>query len=551
MNSNPDLDALRILARGRTLIAITPDPVWLSPVVTAAADHTMRLRPISPAKVREAIRLWTGREPKGVIAPHDLTGLDLPDLAAALRPGSTPAACLRRIRRASRMRVGPPAAAGEVIPLATLTGLGSAQAWALDLVAAIQKVKAGKLDPALLQGAVLFGLPGTGKSTLARSIAAEAEVPYLETSVAQWFATSSGHLDGVIKSADRWFDALSLAATSTAAGTAIGFLDEADALPNRARLSDRGADWWLPVITHCLLRVESLRRAGVVLIGATNDISRIDAALLRPGRLDQAIEVPPPDEEGRLAALRHHLGRDLKQVDLTPVVRLSRGATGAVLAGAVRAARRTADAAGRRMNLSDLLAEIAPEDGRSPEDLRAAALHEAGHAVVALRLGLTLVQVTVQAGEGSGGATTIRRTDGTPDRAALERQVMSLLAGRAADIVLGTGADTGSASDLREATRVIAGLHASLGLGSRLSAPVDHERADEWVRLDPHLATLVEQDLQRLQAMAELLVTANRHAILALTEALGTGRVLTAEEVIAIAQAHPPRMRVLAVTVNR
>ncbi|HEV2560237.1 MAG TPA: AAA family ATPase [Microvirga sp.] len=543
----PELDAPRALAGGETFIAITPDAGWLSPVTLAAADHALTLRPLTPAQVVQAIKLWTGRALKQPLEAEDLASLDLPDIAAALRPGSTPAACAQRLRRASRTRIGPPETSGEVISLEQMTGMGEAQAWATELVAAIHKVKAGRLPASQLAGGVLYGKPGTGKSTLARSIAAEAGVPYHETSVGAWFSQSSGNLDGVIKEIDRFCDALTLAARSSG-DTAIGFLDEIDALPNRSRLSDRGADWWLPVITHCLLRVEALRRAGVVLIAATNDITRVDAALLRPGRLDRAVEVPPPDERGRMSVLRHHLGRDLKKADLTPAVRLSRGATGAVLAGAVRAARRRADAAGRTMTLADLLIEIAPADERSPEELRVAALHEAGHAVLALRLGLSLVSVTIQAGEGSGGATTIRRTELTPDRDALERQVVNLLAGRAADRVLGGGAHAGAACDLREAKRLVAALHASLGLGERLLAPVDPDRADEWLRLDRELAAAVEQDLRRLQGTAEMMVAANRAAILAVADALLAQRVLTGEEVAAIARDHQPRVRVRAAT---
>src|SRR5206468_1856608 len=105
----------------------------------------------------------------------------------------------------------------------------------------------GEMKASLLEGAVFFGIPGTGKTTLARSIAQAAGVPFVETSVGEWFSGSSGNLDGVIKAAASFFDALSVAAKVS--GTAIGIADEADALPNRARLSDRGADWWLPVIT--------------------------------------------------------------------------------------------------------------------------------------------------------------------------------------------------------------------------------------------------------------------------------------------------------------
>jgi ATP-dependent Zn protease len=217
-----------------------------------------------------------------------------------------------------------------------------------------------------------------------------------------------------------------------------------------------------------------------------------------------------------------------------------------VLAGAVRAARRRADAEGRAVRLDDLLTAIAPTDMRRPAVVRSAALHEAGHAVLALRLGLTVVQVSIMPDAHSGGATTIRVDDPTPNREALERQVMSTLAGRAADVVLGGGADAGSGSDLREATRVVAATHAAWGLGDRLLAPLDHDRAEELLRTDLELTRLVERDLQRLQWAAEWLAKANAAAILALADALLDARVLTGAEVRAIVEAHPPRLRVRA-----
>ncbi|MER2292044.1 AAA family ATPase [Methylobacterium brachiatum] len=540
---DPDREAVDLLAEGRPVVAIAPDAAWLAPTLAAAADHALTVPPLDARLVTRAIAIWCGRRPRRAIAPEDLAGLDLLDVAGALRPGSSPGACAARLRRASRARLGP-AQGGAAPPLAELAGYGPAHGWATALVSDIARVRRGEMRASLLEGAVLFGIPGTGKTTFARALAAEAGVPFVTTSVAEWFTGSSGHLDGVVKSAASFFDALGVAAKAN--GTAVGFLDELDALPNRSRLSDRGADWWLPVITFVLLRVEEVRRAGVVLLAATNDLSRVDAALLRPGRFDRQFEIGPPDADARLAILRVHLGDDLRDADLAPAIRLSEGATGAVLAGYVRAARRRAQGEGRALALGDLLAELTPADPRPIEQRRAVALHEAGHALVAHRLGQDVVEVTLRVGPRHEGVTVIRFRDPTPDRAALERRVLGLLAGRAADVRLGVGAHAGASADLSAATALLAAVHASFGLGGRLSARVEQAGALALMRADPPLADLVEADLRRLEAEAARRVWADRAAIRALAEALLAEPVQTGAEVAAIAAAHPPRVRVPA-----
>jgi len=283
-----------------------------------------------------------------------------------------------------------------------------------------------------------------------------------------------------------------------------------------------------------------------VLLAATNHLERIDRALLRPGRFDRTFEIMPPDEQSLLAILRMHLGADLKDQDLTPVARLGQGATGAVVVGWIRAARQRARLAGRAMALEDLLVQAAPADPRSPELLRAIAIHEAGHALIACRLGLPVVGATIKASGAAAGSTRLGFTGLIPDRPALEAQVLTLLAGRAADIVLGRGANAGSVSDLQEATRLVAALHASYGLGSMLSYRAPHQDPTGLLMMDARLAHAVEADLQRLMDQAEALVRASRDAILGVADALLSRRVLTGEEVAAIAAASPPRLRVRA-----
>lgn len=540
---DPDAEAADLVAGGRPVVAITPDRSWIAPLLLAAADHVVAVPPLDAAQVSLAVRVWCGRRTRAVLAAGDLSGLDLTDIAAALRPGSTPAACLDRIRRASRARVAAPER-DAVTPLDRLIGYGEAHAWATRTVADIARVRRGEMPASALEGAVLYGPPGTGKTTLARSLAQASGVVCVETSVGSWFANSPGFLDSITKQIAQFCDRLELSAKQD--GCAVGFCDELDALPNRARLDDRNASWWGTVVSYCLIRFETARKAGVILIGATNHLDRIDAALLRPGRFDRQFLIAPPDEAGRRGILRTHLGDDLAGVDLTAAARLSHGMTGAALAGYVRAARSRARAAGRSMRLDDLLAEIAPADTRPPSRLRAVALHEAGHALAAHRLGLTVVQVTTRGGAQHEGATLLRLSDPTPDRAGLERQVIGLLAGRAADAVLGGGVTAGASEDLREATRLLAAVHASLGLGDTLRAVVDQEHAAVLLREDPALAVLVEADLRRLQDAAETIVRADGAAILALVETLLARRVVTGDEVAELAARHRPRFRVPA-----
>lgn len=242
-------------------------------------------------------------------------------------------------------------------------------------------VKAGSMPPDNLVFAMLEGVPGTGKTLIAESLARTAGWAFVPSSVGVWFASGDGALGGVAKNLKSFIDQV------LSSEPAIGFMDELDALPNRATMDNRGRDWWTPVINLFLTEIDRLRRSGrkVLLVGATNYYDRLDAALIRPGRLQQRVAVMAPQTEDEVIALmRYYLGGDLADTDLHTLARVGHGATPAMVEGWLKQARAAARSQSRPLEPGNILAQMAPEDDRSPTDIRAIALHEIGHALVAI-----------------------------------------------------------------------------------------------------------------------------------------------------------------------
>ncbi|KAB1070032.1 AAA family ATPase [Methylobacterium planeticum] len=522
----------RSLTQGRLVAVISTNAQPVPASLVAAADRSISLALPDVALVTRAVRRFTGSRVRSRLDPQDLAGLGLPDLVAAMRPCSGPGPILARLRRAGERRAG---ANGlpDVPALEDLGGYGEARSWALGLVADVERFRAGALAGDALECAIFGGPPGTGKTTLAQAVARSARLPLVVTSVAEWLNGSS-YLDNVLKQQNAFFDEL------LARAPCIGFLDEIDALPSRDRMSDRNADYWTTILTNQFLQMDRIRKAGrgVILLAATNHIDRLDPALRRPGRFDRTFTIAPPDEAALAAILRTHLGADLAGADLVGLARLGLGATGAEAVGWIRAARARARREGRDLTVSDLAETVRPRDSRPVAFQRAVALHEAGHAIVATRLGIPVLHVSIEPRGAAAGWTQIRSVDAVPTRARIEAQVTEILGGRAADILLGTGPHAGASADLRLATARLAALRTSHGLGRTLLA-LDEAEASALLARDPHLARSVERHLQSLMRESLRLVAANRDAVAALAEMLLLRRVVTGREVEAIAAAHP------------
>ncbi len=505
------------LGIGRTVLAVTQDPALLPPTIHAAADVTIEVRSPSALLVRKVIKSVTGGQARGLVDAN-LAGLTLEQIAAAIRPGSTAAECVSRLKRLSLPQEEVSGPDARALPL-----FGDAKGWTAEILDDLDRLRTGAIAPADLEHVLLYGPPGTGKTVLARAVAKSAGFKFFDTSVSSWFLKSDGHLDGVLKAANAFFQTLIDNAPC------IGLLDELEALPDRATLDSRHREWWNSVITGVLLMITRTRDCGkpILLVGATNYLDRVDAAVKRPGRLGRHVCVRSADTAAEVAELlEYYFGTDLFATDLALAAGMAQGATPAEVEGWAKAARRTARDAKRGLSIDDLLFQIAPADRRTRAERLGVAVHEAAHAVAALVMGYDLKSVSIVRDASTSGQTSWQRFTDFRTLRDIENEVVMVLAGRAADEVIGAGADSGSISDLRIATGLLASAELSLGLGETLAFRADDGGILHLLNSDDALLGRVEGQLGRLMDRAKDLVMHNRDAIAAIGEALLDRRIL-------------------------
>lgn len=528
------------LEAGRIVVGVSPDPDhWLPQLLLDTAEVSIEIPPADAALVSRVLRKCArGRVPVEA-ASLEPALLTFDQITSMIASGSTAAEAVRRLARAidGRKKVG---TREEPLPkLEDAIEYGEARRWALDLRDDLADVRAGKIGYSDTdRGAILYGPPGTGKTLLARMLGQDLGIPVVVTSVAQWFASTGGYLNDIIKAQRGAFNQARSQAPS------ILFLDEINAMPNIDTLGDsRNADYWKPVILdfYTLLDGAMEGRDGVVVIGATNRIEDINPAILRPGRLERAIFVGAPDKAGAERIMRHHLGDDLVHVDIGHLARLNvaKGATGAVLMEQVRAARRRARRAGRPMSLDDIAVQIFDKDDRTAEAVYRVGVHEAGHAVASMELGLGRPEyITVLPMGVSGGLTMFEKSEYHLGlREDFERLVTMMLSGRAAEhVVLGRpsqGAGGHPQSDLGRSTHLIATMLATTGLGDTLSY-VAEEDLGQLMRLDREFRAKVEKIINQLYDRALGLMNQHRDCLVAIADSLVDRKFLGIAEIQSI-----------------
>jgi cell division protease FtsH len=333
-------------------------------------------------------------------------------------------------------------------------------------------VSAGATGP---RGVLMVGPPGTGKTLLARAVAGEADVPFFAL-------TGSSFVElfvGVGASRVR-----ELFANARKRAPSIIFIDEVDAIGQRRGASIMGHDEREQTLNQLLAEMDGFDvTTGVVVMAATNRPEVLDPALLRPGRFDRQVEIPLPNQSERTAILTSHardkhLGPD---VDLLATARGTPGFSGADLAnlineGAIVAVRDGRDVISA-LDLDEardriLLGPRQASNALLPGEKRAVAIHESGHALVALcsEHADPVAKVTILPAGQSLGATEQLPADERHlySESYLRDSLAVRLGGRAAELIVLGEASTGAANDLAGATDLATRMVRDWGFSPRL-----------------------------------------------------------------------------------
>ena len=384
------------------------------------------------------------------------------------------------------------------------------------------------------KGVLLVGMPGTGKTLLARAVAGEASVPFLSISGADFVEMYAGV--GASRVRDLFGRAKDL-------GPCIVFIDELDALGKARGAAATGAsEEREQTLNQLLVEMDGFEtNSGVIVLAATNRPEVLDQALLRAGRFDRQVVVDRPDVRGRLEILRLHT-RNIKLgrvVDLAVIARRTPGFTGADLAnlvneGALLAARRGRDQVGMAHIEEAIDRVMAGLERRSrlisPREKMVVAVHETGHAIAACALPhadpLHRVSV-IPRGIGVGGMTLQlpKEDKSLLTRAELLDRIAVLLAGREAEDLLFGDVSTGAANDLQRVTDLATRMVIEFGMSERMgpvhlgdaSAPrflrgdarSDRSVSDETAReIDLEVRRIVAEQEERVRT---LLTDRKRH----------------------------------------
>ncbi len=360
------------------------------------------------------------------------------------------------------------------ITFADVAGIDEVKDEVLDIVEFLKDPeKFKKIGAKVPRGILLLGNPGTGKTLLAKAIAVEASATFFTVSgsdfVEMFVGVGSSRVRDLFKKArDN--------------KPAIIFIDEIDSI-GRQRGSGLGGgnDEREQTLNQLLVEMDGFSdEEGIIVVAATNRASVLDSALTRPGRFDRQIVVPLPDLEGRKQILVIHT-KNLKlskDVDLTVIAKATIGMTGASLANlaneAALLAGRKSKKSVEQIDFEQALEKLTMGPARKSlkiekEEQRITAIHEAGHALVAVANNHKdiLHKVTIVPHAQALGVTMFLPNEegGYVTRKDLCDGLEMIMGGRAAEDIVLKEVSTGASNDFERASETAYRMVCNWGMG--------------------------------------------------------------------------------------
>jgi ATP-dependent metalloprotease FtsH len=322
------------------------------------------------------------------------------------------------------------------------------------------------------KGALLVGLPGTGKTLLAKAVAGEAKVPFFSLSGSDFVEMFVG------VGASRVRDLFKQAKDKS---PAIIFIDEIDAIGRaRGKSNMNGSnDERENTLNQLLTEMDGFgTNTNVIVLAATNRADILDKALMRAGRFDRQIYVDLPDLNERREIFKVHLKplKVIKTLDIEFLAKQTPGFSGADIANvcneaALIAARKNKKSVGKQdfLNAVDRIVGGLEKKNKiiTPDEKKTIAYHEAGHALVSwlLEHAAPLVKVTiVPRGKSLGAAWYLPEERQIVQTDQMLDEMCAALGGRAAEKVMFNKISTGALSDLEKVTQQARAMVSIYGL---------------------------------------------------------------------------------------
>jgi cell division protease FtsH len=446
------------------------------------------------------------------------------------------------------------------VSFADVAGIDEAKAELSEIVDFLREPdKYARLGARIPRGVLLSGMPGTGKTLLARAVAGEAGVPFFSISASEFVEAIVG------VGASRVRDLFKQAKD---AAPAIVFIDELDAI-GRSRSAgggfSGGHDEREQTLNQILTEMDGFEPgAGVIVLAATNRPEILDSALLRPGRFDRRVAVQPPDRDGRRRILEVHTrGKPLADdIDLAQLASTTPGMVGADLANlcneaALLAARRGNERIGAA-DFTDALEKVILGAERKivmlDSDRERTAYHEAGHALVGmLTPGADPVRKVsiIPRGMALGVTLSTPETDRfSYDRVYLMGRIKVALGGRGAELVVFGETTTGAESDIQQLTQIARQMVGRWGMSDAVGPVAVIPSAQNGPLLpgvsetSEHTQETVDEEVRRIVEEAERevveLLTNERDKLDAMVAALMEHETLDHADAYASVGLEPP-----------
>ena len=335
-----------------------------------------------------------------------------------------------------------------------------------------------ELGAKIPKGILLVGLPGTGKTLLAKAIAGESNVPFFSISGSDFVEMFVG------VGASRVRDLFDQAKKEA---PCIVFIDEIDAVGRqRGAGLGGGNDEREQTLNQLLVQMDGFEgNEGIIVIAATNRSDVLDPALLRPGRFDRQIYINPPDVKGREMILKIHARNKPIDgtVDFKTLARLTSGFTGADIENLLNeAAILAAKNNKKRLSMTDITESInkvlmGPQKKSrivTDTDKRITAYHESGHAIIGKVLAhCDVVQEVSIIPRGMAAGYTLSRPDNDESHMSYNKlidNVTMMLGGRVAEELFIKDISTGASNDIERATKIVRKMVTEWGMSSKLGA---------------------------------------------------------------------------------